>query len=234
MLAMFCATAGILVISRPYWWTRALKLTSFGSGLSSTEMSVLEKLPNAFWEEAQSIFKKYRRGSVSIEECFDKQRELSVNYIDKIKNSQDDLIQKKKERAIKLLARLMDRAENNAKAPKNEATDNEKEAVVEKIDSENKVETRLEPKSPGKSSKNEPKTPGKFEPKTPGKSTKDLFSCEECSKDGTTFTANLINLFEQHISSKHPNYKPFKCTKCSYSSHKKGNLNKHVRSNHKE
>merc|ERR1712117_459627 len=72
-------------------------------------------------------------------------------------------------------------------------------------------------------------------PKTPGKmpGTKESFTCEECEKKGEKFFSSIVNVFEQHINMKHPNYKPFKCTLCNYTTHKKGNLNKHMRLNHK-
>jgi len=201
-------------------------------------MSILEKLPTSFWEESQSIYRQFRKGSITLEECYDKTRDLSVGCIEKIKPSYDEINQKKKERAMKLLARLMDRAEGNAKTPKRESNEDKKDSVDNNDESIHEPEnkTKIEPKTPGKHNKNEPKTPGKWEPKTPGKSSKekDLFTCEECSKVGVNFTSNLLNLFEQHISLKHPSYKPFKCTKCNYNTHKRQNLNKHIRSNHKD
>merc|ERR1712150_287429 len=60
-----------------------------------------------------------------------------------------------------------------------------------------------------------------------------LYNCDECETAGEKFNSNLLNVFENHISTKHPLYKPFKCQQCEYSSHKRGNLHKHIKSVHK-
>ena len=200
-------------------------------------MSILEKLPTSFWEESQSIYKQFRKGSITLDDCYEKTRDLSLGCIEKIKPSEDEINQKKKERAMKLLARLMDRAEGNVRTPKQEIKKEEsKESGSNKDESINKSknEPKMEPKTPKKNNKTEPKTPAKLEPKTPGKTTKEFFTCEECAKIGENFRTNLLNLFEQHIILNHQNYKPFKCTKCGYNTHKKQNLNKHIRHNHKD
>merc|ERR1712200_213143 len=57
------------------------------------------------------------------------------------------------------------------------------------------------------------------------------YKCDECEKEGASFDSNLLNVYENHIL-KHPQYKPFKCEKCSYNSHKKQNLHKHIKSIH--
>ena len=64
------------------------------------------------------------------------------------------------------------------------------------------------------------------------KSGKETFTCEECEKVGNSFSSGILNLYENHINMKHPNYKPFKCNICSYSTHKRGNLHKHNKTTH--
>merc|ERR1712150_208079 len=60
-----------------------------------------------------------------------------------------------------------------------------------------------------------------------------LYNCDECETAGEKFGSNLLNVFENHISTKHPLYKPFKCQQCEYSSHKRQNLHKHIKAVHK-
>ena len=169
-------------------------------------MTILDKLPLAFWEESQTVYKKFKKGSISLEECFDRQRELSLVHLDKIKKNQslnassvsDSKIEKhRRAELLKVIEKVKKKREEASEIAKKEAV------------SENKVDEVK-------------------------KSGKENFTCEECEKVGSSFSSGILNLYENHINMKHPNYKPFKCnsTNCIYSTHKRGNLHKHTKSTH--
>ena len=167
-------------------------------------MSILDKLPSSFWEETQTIYRKFKKGSISLEECFDRQRELSLIQMDKLKKNQvlngssgsDSKIEKHSRASLlKVIEKVKKKREEASEIAKKEAvTDNKVEEVK--------------------------------------KSGKETFTCEECEKVGNSFSSGILNLYENHINMKHPNYKPFKCNICSYSTHKRGNLHKHNKTTH--
>ena len=50
-------------------------------------MTVLDRMPTGFWEESQNIFMKYKKGDISLDECFERQRQClprnkKVNKVD--------------------------------------------------------------------------------------------------------------------------------------------------------
>ena len=49
-------------------------------------MSLVDKMPLSFWEGSQNIYKKYKRGAMTLDDCFDRRRELSIQHIEKMKN----------------------------------------------------------------------------------------------------------------------------------------------------
>lgn len=172
-------------------------------------MSLLDKMPLSFWEDTQNIFKKYKKGSMSLDDCFERQRELSLQQIEKIKNAQENPhpIQHQNLEKTKRAEAIFEKIKARSQKKKDELSTNsergKQEVVKEKVETPKKVEKP---------------------------SGKENFNCEECEKTGTSFSSNLLNVYENHIMTKHPHYKPFKCDKCSYTTHKKGNLNKHMRS----
>ena len=175
-------------------------------------MSVLDKLPITFWEEIQTDYKKYKKGGISLEECFERQRELSLLQIEKIKKEQEMKVEKnKRAEAIfeKIKARSLEKVKKKEREANNLQSDN---------DSTNKKDSVPDVKAEeSKSSQNQSKPSA-------------TYNCEECEKNGKSFNSNVLKLYENHIHMKHSNYKPFKCEQdnCGYTTHKKGNLNKHL------
>ena len=179
-------------------------------------MSVLDKLPITFWEEIQTDYKKYKKGGISLDECFERQRELSLLQIEKIKKEQEMKFEKnKRAEAIfeKIKARSLEKVKKKEREANNLQSDNDSNTKKDSVP-DAKVDVKAEE---SKSSQNQNKPSA-------------TYNCEECEKNGKSFNSNVLKLYENHIHMKHSNYKPFKCEqdKCGYTTHKKGNLNKHL------
>ena len=179
-------------------------------------MSVLDKLPITFWEEIQTDYKKYKKGGISLDECFERQRELSLLQIEKIKKEQEMKFEKnKRAEAIfeKIKARSLEKVKKKEREANNLQSDNDSNTKKDSVP-DAKVDVKAEE---SKSNQNQSKPSA-------------TYNCEECEKNGKSFNSNVLKLYENHIHMKHSNYKPFKCEqdKCGYTTHKKGNLNKHL------
>ena len=167
---------------------------------------------------------------MTLDDCFDRQRELSIQHIEKMKKIEEEQNQEKldkSKRAEAIFEKIKARSIEKGKKEDDVSNDNSKKEE-EKMESPKKTEENRTKES---------KTPKKVtdvktkESKTPKKvdKNKDSFYCEECEKTGTSFSSTLLNVYENHIITNHPNYKPFKCSKCSFTTHKRGNLNKHAK-----
>ena len=172
-------------------------------------------------------FKKFKTGSLTLDECYDKQRELYIVESDKLKKEQLILEHQKKMEKAKKVEKLMEKLQRENLNKQNMKQKSEEKAAPKA--KEEKLETSTS-EPPVKMDTEETKT----ENKSDDSRTSHPYSCEECQKEGKTFDTKMLNVFESHIL-QHPHYKPFKCEQamCLYTSHKRGNLQKHVRSIHK-
>ena len=187
-------------------------------------MAMIDKLPQAFWTQASLNFKKFKKGSLPLDECYEAQRKLYISQVDKLEKDQSNVEAQKK---IK-----MDKAKKIEK-------------VMERLQRQSLLSQKQNQKT-GQDTAEVKQSAGKDE--APAASTSDpevKKEDEEVAKtetnpkgsqykcDGCEFESNLLNAFENHISTNHPLYKPFKCKQCEYSSNKRQNLHKHIKSVHK-
>lgn len=187
-------------------------------------MSLVEKLPQSFWQLTSLNFKKYKMGSMALDECYDKQRQLYILESDKLKKEQLTQEHQRKKEKAKKVEKLMEKLQRETLNKQKTKLEN-----VEKTDSEKEGQpTPSSEPPPVKMETQETKS----ESKADASKTSRLYKCEECEKTGETFETKILNVFENHLQ-KHPNYKPFNCESCQYSSNKRQNLHKHIRSVHK-
>ena len=191
------------------------------SDLRGVNMTVLDRLPKEFWEESQNIYRKYKKGAISLAECFERQRQClprnkKVNRDDEddkkkkpdeIKKNDDDKRSQKKTRADAIFEKIRARSEKAKK---------EEEAPVVKEEPKEEPSKEVEDKMMEEIAKSTAP-----------------YNCEECAKDGKDYSCNVQSLFEGHVKMKHPSYQPFKCEKCEFKSNRKANVNRHVIKHHK-
>ena len=184
-------------------------------------MTVLDRMPSGFWEESQNIFIKYKKGDISLDECFERQRQClprnkKVNKVDQddrrksldeTKKSSDEKKSQKKSRADAIFEKIRARSEKAKK--EDEETSVVKEEVKEEL---KKVDNKAQEEITNSTAP---------------------YNCEECLKKGKDYTCNVLNLFEGHIKMKHTYYQPFKCEKCDFKSNRKAYLNRHLIKHHK-
>ena len=183
-------------------------------------MTVLDRLPLEFWEESQNIYRKYKKGSISLAECFERQRQClprnktvkkdngdeKKKKMEDTKKNDDDKKSQKKTRADAIFEKIRARSEKAKKEEENPVVKEEKVEPKEAED-EKVVEEVTKSSAP--------------------------YNCEECAKEGKDYSGSVQSLFEGHIKMKHPNYQPFKCEKCEFKSNRKANVNRHVIKHHK-
>ena len=183
-------------------------------------MTVLDRLPLEFWEETQNIYRKYKKGTISLDECFERQRKCLPRHkkvsrddedgkrkkLDENKKDDgDDIKSKKKSRADAIFEKIRARSE---KAKKEEETPVVKEEKEQPKENDDKVQEEIAKSSAP-------------------------YNCEECAKEGKDYSCSVQSLFEGHIKIKHPSYQPFRCEKCDFKSNRKANVNRHVIKHHK-
>ena len=172
-------------------------------------MAMLDMLPSEFWEESQNIYRKFKKGNISLDECFQRQSVLARDNLQKIKKVDEDT-KKNQEQTNK---------NDDDKIQKSRRAD----AIFEKIRARSEKAKKEEENTIVKEEKTSEEV---FKSSNP-------YNCEECAKDGKSYFCSVLNLFEGHIKRKHPNYQPFKCEKCDFKSHRKANLNRHTINHHK-
>merc|ERR1711874_163186 len=201
---------------------------------SPVKMAIIDKLPQAFWTQASLNFKKFKKGAMPLDECYDNQRKLYISQLEKLEKEESSIEAQKKikmdkaKKIEKVMERLQRQSLFNQKQKLEQGQqDTEMKQSVGKEKVEAPASTRdLEVKM-------EVEDAAKTETKSEDSKASRMYNCEECEAAGERFDSNLLNVFESHIVTNHPLYKPFKCKQCEYTSHKRQNLQKHLRSVHK-
>lgn len=201
---------------------------------SPVKMAIIDKLPQAFWTQASLNFKKFKKGAMPLDECYDNQRKLYISQLEKLEKEESSIEAQKKikmdkaKKIEKVMERLQRQSLFNQKQKLEQGQqDTEMKQSVGKEKVEAPASTRdLEVKM-------EVEEAAKTETKSEDSKASRMYNCEECEAAGERFDSNLLNVFESHIVTNHPLYKPFKCKQCEYTSHKRQNLQKHLRSVHK-
>ena len=201
---------------------------------SPVKMAIIDKLPQAFWTQASLNFKKFKKGAMPLDECYDNQRKLYISQLEKLGKEESSIEAQKKikldkaKKIEKVMERLQRQSLFNQKQKLEQGQqDTEMKQSVGKEKVEAPASTRdLEVKM-------EVEEAAKTETKSEDSKASRMYNCEECEAAGERFDSNLLNVFESHIVTNHPLYKPFKCKQCEYTSHKRQNLQKHLRSVHK-
>ena len=169
-----------------------------------------------------------------LDECYDNQRKLYISQLEKLEKEESSIEAQKKikmdkaKKIEKVMERLQRQSLFNQKQKLEQGQqDTEMKQSVGKEKVEAPASTRdLEVKM-------EVEEAAKTETKSEDSKASRMYNCEECEAAGERFDSNLLNVFESHIVTNHPLYKPFKCKQCEYTSHKRQNLQKHLRSVHK-
>ena len=166
-----------------------------------------------------------------LDECYENQRKLYISQLEKLDKEQSTIEAQKKIKMdkAKKIEKVMERLQRQSllAQKQKQSQDPEVKQTEEKVKDEG-------PAPAGDSVvKMEDEEVTKTEPKSEDPKASRLYKCEECEAAGEKYQSNLLNVFESHIASNHPLYKPFKCKQCEYSSHKRQNLHKHIKSVHK-
>ena len=209
--------------------------------ISTVKMAMIDKLPQTFWTQASLNFKKFKKGALPLDECYENQRKLYISHLEKLEKEQsNNEAQKKikmdKAKKIEMVMERLQRQSLLSQKPK-PGQDTEVKQDVGTAGKE-KDEAPAAP-APAPAAKSDPEVKMEVEEAAKPESRSEdpkasrLYNCDECETAGEKFNSNLLNVFENHIATNHPLYKPFKCQQCEYSSHKRGNLHKHIKSVHK-
>ena len=199
-------------------------------------MAMIDKLPQTFWTQASLNFKKFKKGAMPLEECYENQRKLYIAQLDKLEKEQSSNIEAQKKikmEKAKKIEKVMERLQRQSLLSQKQKPAQNTE-VKQSVGSGRKEKDGAPATPAAPASDPEVKMEEEEAPKTETKSEdQKAFNCDECATAGEKFGSNLLNVFENHISTNHPLYKPFKCKQCEYSSHKRQNLHKHIKSVHK-
>ena len=199
--------------------------------ISLVKMAMIDKLPQAFWTQASLNFKKFKKGAMPLDECYEKQRKLYISQLEKLEKEESTMEAQKKikmEKAKKI-EKVMERLQKQSLLAQKQKQGQEPGVKQ----TEEKVKDEVPAQAGDPVVKMEAEEVTKTEPKSEDPKASRLYNCEKCEDAGEKFHSNLLNVFESHIATNHPLYKPFKCKQCDYSSHKRQNLHKHIKSVHK-
>ena len=218
-------------ISDDLQFCRTTRITSVGSQYP-LKMAIIDKLPQAFWTQASLNFKKFKKGALPLDECYDNQRKLYISQLEKLEKEESSIEAQKKIKMdkAKKIEKVMERLQRQSLL-------NQKQKPVQDTEVKQSVGSVEKDKVKGSTSdpemKMEVEEAAKTETRNEDTTAPRLYNCDECEAAGEKFDSNLLNVFESHIFTNHPLYKPFKCKQCEYTSHKRQNLQKHLRSVHK-
>ena len=59
-------------------------------------MAMIDKLPQAFWTQASLNYKKFKKGALPLDECYEAQRKLYISHVDKLEKDQSNVEAQKK------------------------------------------------------------------------------------------------------------------------------------------
>lgn len=203
---------------------------------------VHEQLPLRFWEELHQIYKKYRKGTISLEDCYAKQLELYQFQIEQPSKEEeqgkswekykklDSLFEKIKnkteEQRVLSENDQISKANENKPAPRYRGLYPDRKEMKPSKDASKSVKKLI---SPTDFQDDEPDVLGNMigqMMKSWNFLENDCYTCEMC---GEKFT--LAAYFQRHIKD-HKDYKPFACNICGYSAKSKSLATDHLRLKH--